>query len=103
MIRGKEIEAKKKEWDDDTIEENLQRVVGWCKDMNFDCVSVAVGTSAKNPTPLHIEMVVIPQLHPTYLDDSLQQFGGTRWHDVPKKLGYTPLKKPFADRPHPFS
>lgn len=102
MIRGPEISPEHKPWDDDTMEEHLQRIVRWCKEKDFDFISVPLTSSAKNPTDFHIETVVIPQLQPTYLNEWSQQFGGTRWHDVPKALGYSPLKKPFADMPHPF-
>ncbi len=103
LIQGKEIEIGHSEWDNDDEEQQLQRITQWCRKNEFECISVSLGTSAKNPTSLHIEMVVIPQLQPTYLMDWIQQFGGARWHEVPKALGYTPLKKPFAERPHPFS
>jgi ribosomal protein S12 methylthiotransferase accessory factor len=103
MIRGPEIEIGDKAWDNDTTEEHYRRLVQWCKDTHLECISVPLTSSAKNPSSLHIEMVVMPQLQPTYLNEWVQQFGGTRWHDIPKALGYTPLSKPFADRPHPFS
>lgn len=103
MLRGKEIGVPSSAWDNDSIEMNLERIVQWCTDKKFDCISVSLTKSAKNPTPLHIEMVMIPQLLPTYLAEWTQQFGGTRWHDIPKALGYTALKKPFSERPHPFS
>jgi len=103
MIAGKETVFTPQEWDSDTPEQHLKRIIAWCKEKNFDCVSVPLTHSAKNPTPFHIEMVVIPQLQPTYLEEWMQQFGGTRWKDVPKALGYNTLEKPFADRPHPFS
>lgn len=103
MTQGPEVELVHPEWEKDTEEEHLLRILRWCKEKQFECVAVSLGTSAKNPTPLHIEMVLIPQLQPTYLAEGLQAFGGTRWHDVPKAHGYAPLKKPFADAPHPFS
>ncbi|TSC61501.1 MAG: biosynthesis docking protein, SagD family [Parcubacteria group bacterium Athens0416_74] len=103
LIQGKEIEVSVERWDNDDEEQHLQRILEWCREKNLECISVSLGTSSKNLTPWYIEMVVMPQLQPTYLQESLQAFGGTRWRDVPKALGYTPLKKPFADRPHPFS
>jgi ribosomal protein S12 methylthiotransferase accessory factor len=102
LIKGPEVTVEKKPWDNDSREEHLQRIVQWCREKNFDCISVPLTTSLKNPTPLHVEMMVIPQLHPTYLHESVQLLGGTRLQDVPKALGYTPRQKPFADRPHPF-
>ncbi len=102
MVQGPEIEIQKSPWDNDSTKEHLQRIIKWCKDKDYECISVPLTSSEKNPTHLHIEMMVIPELQPTYLNESVQQFGGDRWHDVPKALGYTPRKKPFGERPHPF-
>lgn len=103
MIGGPEIEATAVEWDNDDEEAHLRRIIDWCAKKNYECISVSLGHSSKNPTPWHIEMVVMPQLQPTYLAESLQAFGATRWSDVPKAYGMSPLKKPFGERPHPFS
>ncbi len=103
LIRGKETGIEPAAWENDTEKEHLQRIAQWCASKGFECISVSLGTSSKNPSRLHVEMVVIPELHPVYLTEPLRLFGGTRWRDVPGSFGYTPLKKPFADSPHPFS
>ncbi len=103
MVAGNEIDVETREWEHDTIEENLHRVIQWCKDNQFECISIPLTGSKKNPTDLHIEMVVMPQLLPTYLNEQAQEFGSARWNDVPRRLGYTPRSQPFATRPHPFS
>jgi ribosomal protein S12 methylthiotransferase accessory factor len=102
LVNGPEIPVEAKPWDHDSKEEHLQRMIEWCREKEFDCISVPLTSSAKNPTSMHIEMMVIPQMHPTYLEESQQHLGGTRLTDVPKALGYTPRKKPFSERPHPF-
>ncbi|MDR3570910.1 MAG: YcaO-like family protein [Candidatus Pacebacteria bacterium] len=103
MLRGPERAFEHKAWDSDTIEEHYRRIIEWCSEKNFECISVPLTLSAMNPTSLHIEMILIPQLHPTYLDESTRQFGGSRWRDVAISAGYTPRKKPYDERPHPFS
>ena len=103
LIQGPEIEATPALWENDSEEEHLRRVLRWCAEKSFECISVSLGAAAKNITPLHIEMVVMPELQPTYLTEFTQTFGGTRLKDVPAAFGYTPLKRPFADAPHPFS
>lgn len=103
LVQGTEIGVESTAWDTDTEAEHLHRITRWCATKGFECISVSLGTSAKNPSPLHVEMVIMPQLQPVYLTESLRLFGGTRWSDVPASAGYTPRKKPFADSPHPFS
>ena len=103
FVAGPEMAAEAQPWDKDTEEVHLQRVVEWCAAKGFECVSASLGTSSKNPTSLHIEQVVIPELQPAYLKETWRTFGGTRWRDVPKMFGYTALEKPYAERPHPFA
>ena len=103
LISGKEENAELTAWDKDSEEQHLSRIVSWCKASGFEIVSVPLTTSAVNPTPLHIEMMVLPELQNVYLGEPVQAFGGTRWKDVPEKLGYKARKTPFADAPHPFS
>lgn len=103
LIQGPEVEVEQAAWENDNDEGHLQRIVEWCAKKEYECVAVSLGGSAKNPTPLFIEMVVIPELQPAYLTESTRAFGGKRLHDVPAAYGYTPLKMPFAERPHPFS
>jgi len=104
MIRGpEEIRTEKRVWEDDTESEHLHRITEWCVEKKLECVSVSLGTSKKNPTDLFIEMVVMPELQPTYLTEPTRAFGGTRWHTIPKQYGYRSLEEPFAAAPHPFS
>jgi len=86
----------------DDEDQHLQRILDWCTEKEIECISVSLGNSSKNPTPWHIEMVSMPQLQPTYLAGPFRRLAVTRWRDVPKALGYKPLNKPFAERPHPF-
>lgn len=102
LIQGKYSEPQEAPWDDDTIEEHVNRILTWCKDKKYECISVSLGTSAMNPTPWHVEMVVVPDLQPTHLYEKRQHLGGGRLQEVPKTLGYTPRSEPFVGGPHPF-
>ena len=103
MIAGEEIAYEEKSWEKDTEDAHLTRILEWCASKGFECVSVPLTSSKKNITHWHINMVIIPELQPTYLTEDTRAFGGTRWRDVPKLFGYKPLSAPFAVRPHPFS
>jgi ribosomal protein S12 methylthiotransferase accessory factor len=102
LTQGAEKPLVAQSWEKDSEEEHLERIVRWCAEKNVECVSVSLGRSKENPTPLHIEMVVMPELQPTYLSEATRAFGGTRWQDVPRSLGYRVLPEPFAATPHPF-
>lgn len=103
LIQGEEREEPRAVWEDDSEEAHLERVLAWCKSNSYECVSVSLGTSAVNPTKLHIEMVVMPDLQPTHLTEWTRHLGGTRLKTVPQQFGYTPRATPFIDEPHPFS
>jgi ribosomal protein S12 methylthiotransferase accessory factor len=103
LIAGKEQMVPGQEWDNDTPEQQLQRVIAWCRSKGFECVAVSLGNSRRNPTSLFIEMVLIPELQPTYLLEKYRAFGGNRWREIPKQFGYPVREKPFSDTPHPFS
>ena len=91
------------DWDNLNETQHLARITGWCTEKKFECVTVSLGTSKKNPTPWFIEMVVMPNLQHTYLYENMRQLGGSRWQDVPKQFGYVPLDKPFVSAPHPYA
>jgi ribosomal protein S12 methylthiotransferase accessory factor len=101
LIQGKEEVPKDASWEKDTIEEHLERIVSWCVSKSFECVSVLL-ISTKNPTPWQIEMIIMPDLQPTYLSEASQQTGGSRWRDIPTAFGITARNVPFLEEPHPF-
>ena len=90
-------------WEQDSEEEHLDRVLSWCREKNFECASVSLTASKVNSTPWHIEMVVMPDLHPTHLHEKRRHLGGNRLTDVPKFFGFTPRTAPFTDNPHPYA
>lgn len=103
LVAGEEVLPAPAPWDTDDEEEHLQRMQAWCRESGLECVSVSLGESAKNPTPWYIEMIVMPEIQPTYLVEQLRAFGGSRWRDIPKARGYAVREEPYAERPHPFA
>jgi ribosomal protein S12 methylthiotransferase accessory factor len=103
LVRGEEKNIEDAAWEHDTPEQHLVRIVNWCKQKKFECVSVALGTSKANPTRWHIEMLIMPDLQPVHLTEKMRHLGGERWKSIPEQFGYKPLKEPFVERPHPFS
>lgn len=103
LVQGAESGSVQAAWDSDSEEQHLERTLAWCAEKGFECIAVSLGSSGKNPTHLHVEMVVVPELQPAHLTEATRAFGGSRWKDVPALFGYTPRATPFADAPHPFS
>lgn len=103
LVAGPETDAVDAPWDADDETAHLARILAWCREKQFECTAVSLGTSPTNPTPFHVEMVVMPELQWTYLTESMQAFGGTRWRDIPPLFGYAARMEPFADEPHPYS
>jgi len=102
LIRGEEQEFAPAPWEDETSVQQLRRITDWCRSAGYECASVSLGPSRKNPTPWSIEMVVIPEAQPMHLDERRQYLGGTRWKSVPKLFNLAPREKAFSDLPHPF-
>lgn len=103
LIQGKEVKRQPEIWENDTPEEHFARIIEWCRTVGYECVSVPLGISKLNPTSWHVEVVVIPELQPTYLHEKLQQIGGSRLKTVPEQFGYESRKHPFIKAPHPFA
>ncbi len=103
LIQGEEIEYKADAvWENDSEKAHLNRVLSWCRNNSFECVSVSLGKSVANPTPWHVEMVVMPDLQPTHLHEGFRHLGGSRLKHVPQLFGYTPLATPHIATPHPY-
>lgn len=102
LIAGKEQDAPTEPWEYDTSEQHLARIIEWCRKNDFECVSVSLSRSAVNPTPWHVEMIVMPDLQPTYLLEWRRQLGGSRLRTLPEQLGYSARAEPFVDAPHPY-
>jgi ribosomal protein S12 methylthiotransferase accessory factor len=103
LLRGPVSALHEEVWDKDTNSEHMARIVTWCRDSGYACVSVSLGASAMNPTPWSIERIIMPELQPTYLTEEQAQASGERLSEVPKRMGHVPRKEPFLEAPHPFS
>lgn len=102
LIRGEKRAPVSAAWDVDSIEQHLHRIVAWCRSAGYEYASVPLTGSAKNPTTMHVEMTVIPELQPLYVMESHRMFGGTRLREIPEAFGYAPRDTLFSDAPHPF-
>ncbi len=101
LIAGTHTSIEPSAWEADSPEEHLARIVTWCKEKEYDCVSVSLGNSKHNPTTWYIKNVVIPQLQPMHMHEHIPAIGGERLKSVPEQYGYV-VRIPFTDAPHPF-
>ena len=102
LIKGTEITLSESLWENDDEEAQWNRITAWCREYGFECYSANLDASAVNPIPWCMEVVVLPDLQPTYLYESMRQLGCDRWRQVAEKLGYTPRATPYTDAPHPY-
>ena len=102
LYAGSVQEYSKAAWENETKEEHLSRIIDWCRGAGYECASVDLGQSAKNPTPWHIAMVVIPELQPMHHSEQHPYTDGIRVQAIPQKFGYTARTVPFFEEPHPF-
>lgn len=101
LIAGDALTTESASWESDSPEEHLARIVSWCKEKEYECVSVSLGTSKRNPTPWFVENVVIPQLQPMHIHENIPAIAGERLKSVPEQFGYA-ARTPFTEAPHPF-
>ena len=90
-------------WSADTPSEHLERIRKWALEKHYEMLTVSMGSSAKNPLPWHIEMVIMPDLQPMHQDESFPYGSGTRLKEIPEQFGYKARGEPFLAEPHPFS
>ncbi len=102
MIAGPETAPEAEVWEKDTAQQHLNRIVAWCAQRGYECISVSLGTPQNNPLPWYVEMTVIPELQPTFLFEKNPVLGGTRLRIIPESFGY-PHRDPFLEAPHPFA
>ncbi len=103
LIEGSLTSFSPSEWDNDTSEQHLSRLIGWCRARNYECISFSFTKSRLNVTPWHVEMVVVPELQPLYFNEKIPQASGSRISEVPRLCGHTPRSTPFLEEPHPFT
>lgn len=101
LIKGNITSLKEEIWEADTDEEHFNRITNWCREKNYELVSVNFSDTEANVPKWNIELVIIPDLQPIYFNEKLPQIGGSRLRDIPKQFGYK-SREPYCDDPHPF-
>ena len=81
--------------------EKLKILIKELKEKNYEACYVELTTKEIKKLNLRSVFVVIPELQPLHLDESIPYFGGKRLKEVPLKLGYQPLEI-LNQEPHPF-
>jgi ribosomal protein S12 methylthiotransferase accessory factor len=84
-----------------TDAENLVKIKKIFNNQKIDCYYVDITREDVKKIPYYVLKVIIPKLHPLYLDENYPYLGGNRLKEVPLKLGYKPLGK-LNKVPHPF-
>lgn len=102
MFSGEEKTASSGVWEDDSPKQHLSRIVDWCKSRGYEMSSVSL-LSSQNPTPWHVEMVVMPELQPIHQTEKYPYLGGVRLKEIPELFGYEPRKVSYSEKPHPFA
>lgn len=92
-----------KEFEADTAQEHLTRIVDWARNKQYDVIDVDLSHSKKNPLLLKIHMTVIPQLQPMHLSEKYQYLGGERLREIPEQYGFAPRSPLFTEEPHPLA
>ena len=67
----------------------------------YEAVYVEITHPKTKPTGLRTVNVIIPELQPMHLNESVPYFGGKRLREIPEKLGF-PVPENLNAVPHPF-
>ncbi len=102
LVRGAMGPVMPEVWDTDSPTLHLERLISWCKQKSYNCVSVPFTSSNANVPSWHIEMIVVPELQPLYFDERHPHIFGARISEIPRAHGHNPRIKPFTEEPHPF-
>lgn len=83
----------------------LEKIVELLKEKETDIIYVDITDKKIKKYGFVVVKVIIPQLHPLYLDERYPYLGGKRLYDTPMKMGI--LNRPnteakFNKIPHPF-
>lgn len=72
-----------------------------CRDKGYSLIGFDLQNKTTNRLGFWTAQVLIPELQPLHLDESIPYLGGPRLQEVPAALGYTPLAA-LNTIPHPF-
>lgn len=79
----------------------LEKLVSELSKKKYETCFVNLTNSKISAIGLKTVFVVIPDLHPLHLSESIPYLGGSRLADMPKKFGYS-LPEELNKIPHPF-
>ncbi|MDD5485476.1 MAG: YcaO-like family protein [Methanocellales archaeon] len=80
---------------------NLNTLLDYFKEENVEILYVDVTPPNLERRKIYTVKVLIPQFQPLYLDERFPYWKGKRLEEVPKKLGFMPLRV-VNKFPHPF-
>jgi len=109
FLKGKKIRLNEKllleengQKDNILTEDTLPKILSHCKKQNYDLSYVELTTKQDvKKTSLHVANVIMPELQPMHLMESIPYLGGDRLHKIPKEFGYTASRN-LNSEPHPF-
>jgi ribosomal protein S12 methylthiotransferase accessory factor len=81
--------------------EKLDTLKKYLRDKKYEAVYVELTDPDIRKIGFRSVQVVIPELQPMHLDESIPYFGGKRLKEIPQKFGYKPAEE-LNIVPHPF-
>ncbi|MHA1756470.1 MAG: YcaO-like family protein [Promethearchaeota archaeon] len=83
--------------------ENLKKILNILLKKKLQVFFVDITTRDIEQVGFKVVKVVIPQMHPFYVDERFKYLGGDRLYNVPKKIGYKIKNENELNKiPHPF-
>lgn len=85
--------------------DNLKKATQLLKDKDIEILYVDLTNKKMKEYGFTVVKVIIPKLHPLYLNENYPYYGGNRLYDVPIKLGFykkCKQEKELNKIPHPF-
>lgn len=76
-------------------------LISECQAKKYSLIGFELENGVSNKLGFRTAQVLIPELQPLHLDESIPYFGGQRLQEIPKLLGYTPAST-LNIIPHPF-
>lgn len=101
LYKGAVREAPKASWENDTVNEHLERNLSWARRAGYEVISTSLTSSRSNTTGWHVEFVSMPALQPMHQNEGVRYTSGKRLSEIPAlyDIKTTPHN---IDAPHPF-
>ncbi len=103
LVSGNIVAYTEPQWESESLTAHLSRLLTWCAESKYECISFPFTRSRLNVSPWHVELIIVPELQPLYFSESLPQIEGARLKTIPSLLGYSAREHPFTEEPHPFA